>query len=315
MRKNTLFLAIILSGCMAPYSMEPHHPVMPSVEYSKWVKAKQVEEQAAKSAEFRSVQQRGYQQVFAPPQARGKLRMVKQMPPEYNNQDIITNAVPESGYGSDYIEIPPDPRSQPIIRDYSGPLELGDPGVSASLWKEGKSDNNLFRDYRAWKPMDLITVVIQENTQGIKEADTEVRKQNQLDLGITNLLGYAAEAEGKNPNLETSTAIIADTQQNFIGEGSTERRSQLTGNISAMIVEVLPSGVLRFEGEKIVTMNGEEQVMIISGLVRTRDINAINQVQSSQVANMRIDFYGRGSVNDASRQGWGNHILNRIWPF
>ena len=81
-----------------------------------------------------------------------------------------------------------------------------------------------------------------------------------------------------------------------------------------MVVEVLPSGILRIEGEKIVAVNNEDEVMVISGLVRPEDVTSANEVRSSKVANMRIDYFGQGTVGDAQNGGWFSRILRRFWP-
>ena len=82
-----------------------------------------------------------------------------------------------------------------------------------------------------------------------------------------------------------------------------------------MVVEVLPGGILRVEGEKIISVNQEEQVMVISGLIRPRDINSKNEIDSSKVANVRIDYYGRGIVGEAQKGGWLGRIVREVWPF
>ena len=103
--------------------------------------------------------------------------------------------------------------------------------------------------------------------------------------------------------------------QEFKGEGETNRKDTLKGTISAVVAEVLPSGLMRIEGEKIVSVNAEEQIMKISGLVRPRDVNSNNEVLSSKIANVRIDYYGRGTVDEAQYGGWAARILHRVWPF
>lgn len=52
--------------------------------------------------------------------------------------------------------------TEQLPRAYTGPLELGDPGVGASLWRESRIANEVYRDFRAWQPMDLLTIVINE---------------------------------------------------------------------------------------------------------------------------------------------------------
>lgn len=82
-----------------------------------------------------------------------------------------------------------------------------------------------------------------------------------------------------------------------------------------MVQEVLPSGILRIQGEKIISVNDEEQIMVMSGLVRPRDVNSRNEVDSGKIANMRIDYYGKGTIGVIQSPGWLMKIVMNIWPF
>ncbi len=196
-------------------------------------------------------------------------------------------------------------------RQYRGPLQLGDPGVSASLWQESRASNDLLRDYRAYQPMDLITIVVSESSEGKKSADTATKSESTLELAIESLLGLEDQSSHLNP----SSLANASSTNEFTGEGETNRKDSLKARISAMVVEVLPSGVLRVEGEKIIAVNSEEQTMVISGLVRLRDVNSDNEVDSSKIANMRIDYYGSGIIGEAQQGGWLGRIIRKVWPF
>lgn len=209
---------------------------------------------------------------------------------------------------------------RPDIRDYTGPLSLGEPGVSSSLWRETRS-LNLVRDVRAFLPMDLITIVVQENAEGKREADTDVKQNSSMSASLSALLGLDDTIIKSNPQIlsgdNTTLANILNTKfaSEFKGEGETTRKGSLKGKISAMIVEVLPSGVLRVEGEKILSVNNEDEIMVISGLIRPEDVTSNNEVSSSKLANMRIDYYGQGTVGDAQVGGWASRFLRRLWPF
>jgi flagellar L-ring protein precursor FlgH len=175
--------------------------------------------------------------------------------------------------------------------------------------------NDLFHDYRAWKPLDLITIVINETAQGNKQANTRVTNSSSIEAAINNLIGIEDTITRTNKQIDNGTMISAETEKEFTGQGQTIRQDMLKATISAIVMEVLPSGLLRVEGEKIVTVNGEEQNMKISGLVRTRDINSNNEVLSSKIANARVDYYGRGTLGDSQTPGWLYQILNFVWPF
>ncbi len=205
-------------------------------------------------------------------------------------------------------------------RDYVGPLTLGDPGVTASLWQESRSAGDLFHDTRAWQPMDVLTIVVSENAEGKNNANTEVKSKSSIDASIDNLLGIETDIEKLGNRISSGTAkktafLAAESQNDYKGEGKTDRKGSLKGRISAMVVEVLPSGVLRIEGEKIVSINAEQQIMKISGLVRPRDINADNEVDSSRLAQLRVDYYGEGTVGEAQNGGWLGRFMRKVWPF
>jgi flagellar L-ring protein precursor FlgH len=220
----------------------------------------------------------------------------------------LRGSVEENGYIVYHSQMPD-------IRDYRSPLPLGNPGVSSSLWRESGANTDIFRDHRAFRPMDMVTIIISERTEGSNEADTEVKGSSSLLTSIQKFLGFEADAVKKHPALDPSALIQASASNNFKGEGDTIRRGSLRGTISAMVVETLPSGVLRIEGQKIVGVNQEEQVMVISGLVRPRDINSLNEVDSSRIANMRVDYFGKGIVAEAQYGGWLSRFIRTVWPF
>jgi len=235
------------------------------------------------------------------------------------NQEVVTNLGTDGQVHGEIPGVRSYRRRSAEYPQYVSPLSLGDPGTSSSLWKESRAGNDLFRDFRAWQPMDLITISIDEKSEGKKDADTEVKQKTSIELAISKLFGLENRAkaanDGPKSGLDPTALVSASTQNDFKGEGSTNRKDSLTGKISAMVVEVLPSGILRIEGQKIIAVNSEEQVMVVSGLVRQRDINSDNDVKSSKIANMRIDYFGKGTVDDAQHGGWAGRLLRRFWPF
>ncbi|MCB0328195.1 MAG: flagellar basal body L-ring protein FlgH [Bdellovibrionales bacterium] len=215
--------------------------------------------------------------------------------------------------GDSYVQVTRN--SNPNVRPYQGPLHIGEPGASASLWRAQGLGSRLFRDHRAFQPMDLITIVVSEKAQGTKEADTATTKESSFLAGISELFNFADSLEVANPGLDTATLLDANITQDFTGEGQTTRSGSLTTTIAAMVVEVLPNGVMRVEGEKVISVNNEEQVIVISGLVRPRDVNSKNEVMSSKIAHLRIDYFGKGMIGDVQFMGWFGRLVNKLWPF
>jgi flagellar L-ring protein precursor FlgH len=207
-----------------------------------------------------------------------------------------------------YSPNPPGASRSPYLQ---GPMT-----ANPSLWMDSSQNVFLYNDHRAFSPMDIVTIEINDKTLGRKRANTQTRSEFDLLAGISNFFGFETRVwEANNEGLSADALIQANTQKEFRGEGDMQRQAQLQAQISGVVLEVLPNGVLRIEGSKIVAINAEEEIMVISGLIRQRDINAENKVDSNRVANMRIDFYGHGTLSDAQGPGWGASLFNKIWPF
>jgi flagellar L-ring protein precursor FlgH len=163
--------------------------------------------------------------------------------------------------------------------------------------------------------MDLITILVEESSEGTKKADTDTKKESSILAGITNFFNFESDVQAANTGLDTSTLVNASLESEYKGEGQTTREGTLSARIAAVVVEVLPNGVMRIEGEKIISVNNEEQIIVISGLVRPRDVTSANEVMSSKLANLRIDYFGRGMVGEAQYAGWLGRMLQAVWPF
>jgi flagellar L-ring protein precursor FlgH len=237
----------------------------------------------------------------------------------HRSPELLGETPPGNAYGAagpgEGGDIPIYRSAEQLPPPYKETLALGDPGISASLWHESRGSNEIFRDFRAWQPMDVVTIVVSERSRGIHDADTLTNSRSAFEGVLRNLFGLEQQLEQwkRAPSLEST--VTAATRNEYRGEGETRRQAELTARISAIVAEVLPSGLLRIEGEKIISVNNEEQVMVISGLVRTRDINSNNEVNSGSIAQMRIDYYGKGTVGEVQYGGWLGRVMRLLWPF
>lgn len=86
------------------------------------------------------------------------------------------------------------------------------------------------------------------------------------------------------------------------GAGQTSRKGRAFTQLSARIVEILPSGIFRIEGEQNLVINGENQKVKISGVVRAEDVSKDNTILSNRIADAQIEILGDGDVSDAQRR-------------
>ena len=81
------------------------------------------------------------------------------------------------------------------------------------------------------------------------------------------------------------------------------------------MVNVMPDGLLQVEGARETKVNNETQYLVVSGLIRSRDVAADNSIMSTQMADAQIAYYGKGVVSDKQKPGWFTRLMDHVWPF
>ena len=89
----------------------------------------------------------------------------------------------------------------------------------------------------------------------------------------------------------------------------------MNASLSARVVQVLPNGDLVIEGKKEITINKERQLLTVRGTVRQYDISPSDVVLSTSIANMEINYDGKGIISDANKPALLSKIFKYILPF
>ncbi|MDB5725723.1 MAG: flagellar basal body L-ring protein FlgH, partial [Novosphingobium sp.] len=159
---------------------------------------------------------------------------------------------------------------------------------------------------RASSVGDILTVVLVERTQATKSATQGTDRNGAIGL-TPPATGPFALFAGSDVNMSGG--------QSFKGTGQAAQSNALTGEISVTIAAAYPNGTMLVRGEKTVTLNRGEEMIRLSGLVRSADIGADNRVLSTRVADARITYTGKGEIARASRQGWLQRFFSVVSPF
>jgi flagellar L-ring protein FlgH len=194
-----------------------------------------------------------------------------------------------------------------------------------SLYVSGSGLNGLFLDTKARWAGDVVTVKIEESSKATNKANTKTARDSSLSAGIDTFLGVENWWQDKvlrwmgsnTPKINPfgSASIKGSMQSDFEGDGSTTRSGDLTAYITCRVTEVLPNGNLRIVGTREVMVNHENQVIILSGVIRPRDIGNDNIIRSIFVSDAKIAYSGSGVIDDRQRPGWIANFLDAVWPF
>ncbi len=201
---------------------------------------------------------------------------------------------------------------------YSTPMPLdADPNApsdASSLWTAGKS--SLFGDRRAERRGDILTVVIEiddeaeiSNSSGRSRAGSDTMK-------LPQMFGLPQRLDRKLPEgAAMANAVNTSSASSYEGDGTVKRNEKLTLRIAATVVEELPNGVLRIEGQQEVRVNFELRELIVTGYVRPTDISRQNEITYDKIAGARIAYGGRGQITDVQQPRYGQQITDIILPF
>ncbi len=88
-----------------------------------------------------------------------------------------------------------------------------------------------------------------------------------------------------------------------------------TATVSAIVVAVNPSGTLSIKGDRHVQVNGEDDTIHLSGVIRPQDLDSNDMISSSQVADLVVSMLGKGQIRDKQGNGIGTRIFDWLWAF
>lgn len=191
-------------------------------------------------------------------------------------------------------------------------LEKTAPG---SIWR-GETDKSLmFTDRKARYLNDIVTIIVSETASGLNKASTATSRDSSTSASIDAFFGLENSVMGSNANMGGQIALGGKSANELSGQGNTARNNTLVARISARVIRVLDNGNLLIEGRRQVTINAEDQYLIIGGVIRTQDITADNTIASQYISDARIIYTGEGVINDKMRPGWMTRVVDWVWPF
>ncbi|MDR5652713.1 flagellar basal body L-ring protein FlgH [Ruixingdingia sedimenti] len=201
---------------------------------------------------------------------------------------------------------------------YSAPLPETAPSTApsdaASLWTGNRA--SLFGDRRAARRGDILTVVIEINENAEISNSTDRSRAGSRTMGVPQMLGIPQRLDRKLPEgASMAEAVDSGGETSFSGDGSVRRKEKLMLRVAATVVEELPNGVLRIEGQQEVRVNYELRELVVTGYVRPGDISRQNEITYDKIAGARISYGGRGQISDMQQPAYGQQIADIILPF
>lgn len=185
--------------------------------------------------------------------------------------------------------------------------------VYANTTPEWSMATRLYNDLKARQVGDLVTVVIDESSSVSRSANQSAGKNTSMG-GSASVSHPTLVVNGEARPTAWDTARLPDFnfqfQNSSSGGGQMDSKEDFTSTMSATVLDVLPNGNLLLEGKRTVQLQHERVQVILTGMVRPRDIASDNTVQSSRLADASIRYETEGPISRDQQRGLLTRMFN-----
>ncbi len=186
--------------------------------------------------------------------------------------------------------------------------------ADGSIFSRSGQDSLLGQD-RARRPGDLLTILVDEQVSASTSASSNASRNSATTALTANALSVINRRLDRAGLSWPEDINPGESAIDSSGEGSAAQQGRIAGEVTAVVTEVLPNGLLAVRGYKRMELTRGAQIIRLTGLVRPSDIQPDNTVRSRRLADADISFAAKGELADVSRAGWMNRALLRVWPF
>lgn len=187
------------------------------------------------------------------------------------------------------------------------------PPVENSLWRPGS--RAFFKDERASKVGDLVTIVVNVNDAATANDNTMEQRTDSETMGVPGFFGLGALMPSFLKGSSPSNLVNINSGTNLFTIGQIQRNETVTVRLAAVVTQVLPNGNLVVVARQEMLVNAELRQVKVTGVIRPEDIASDNTVPHDRIAEARITYAGRGQLTEVNEPRWGQQMLDVMLPF
>ena len=166
---------------------------------------------------------------------------------------------------------------------------------------------SMFADPKASQVGDALTVIIQENASASNRTSTKTAKNSKTAISST------IPGAGNILDFIPLHSLDSGFDNEYTGDASTSRSARLTARMTVTVVGKKPNGDLIIEGVRTLKINGENEAIYVNGSVNSAMVRRDNTVLSSSIADLQIEYTGKGTITQGTRPGVVVRFINWIF--
>jgi len=158
---------------------------------------------------------------------------------------------------------------------------------------ENIRQRSLISDFKALGVGDAVRVLIVETTDASNSAGTTEGRSSRLNVG----LGAGI------PSGSFDGSASLGTGNNFEGKGINTRKETIRSQLTARVIDEDDRGNYIIEGMRKTKVDGEDQTIILRGVIRTADIRSDNSIYSYNIMDLELFVEGEGNATKMQKPG------------
>lgn len=174
---------------------------------------------------------------------------------------------------------------------------------------------DLVSDVKARSVGDIVTVNVVESVNTESKAQTTLANTRSINAALPNLFMAAESLAKSNPMLNLGSLVNGNSANSSQGSGDMTAADTFIATVSTVVTAVNPSGTLTIKGDRNLRVNGEDDTIHLSGVVRPQDIDSNDTISSAQVADLQVSISGQGQIRDKQGDGIGTRLFDWLWLF
>lgn len=181
---------------------------------------------------------------------------------------------------------------------------------NGAIFQAGKNDHPLFEDRRARNVGDVLTIIISETTTASQSSSKSASHAGSIAVATPTITGGSSAATLLNP-----FGITGSTSGSLADKNAGVGNNAFTGTITVTVIEVLGNGNLLVGGEKQVAINQASEYVRFSGVINPITISGSNSVQSTQVADVHVEYKGATHIDPSTITSMLGRVFLSVLPF
>ncbi|HLP98522.1 MAG TPA: flagellar basal body L-ring protein FlgH [Sideroxyarcus sp.] len=181
---------------------------------------------------------------------------------------------------------------------------------NGSIYQAGVNERPMFEDRRARNVGDVLVINIVETTSASGKLSSSADNSGSIALATPSVTAGAA-----GQTVQTSIGVAGNSAVKSANASASAGSNTFSGSITVTVTEVLANGNLRVAGEKQVAIKNSTEYVRFAGVVNPVNISSSNTVQSTQVADVHVEYKGANNIDGAAVTSMINRFFFSVLPF